>query len=77
MRPTEQPTPCYGRAPLFDSVDMSAHIEAKALCDTCPVLAACETNLQDTIRAHRFDYSCGPRGTWAGRLMRPNKKAKS
>lgn len=63
------PTPCHGRATLFEATTIAAHEEARALCATCPVLAACEATLRDTMRAHGYGPHYGPRGTWAGRLV--------
>lgn len=61
----DTPTPCYGKWDLFDSTDPADHREAKALCDTCPTLAACQKLLDDLLRSH--NSVAGPEGTWAGR----------
>lgn len=67
-------TPCFEKSALFDSESLDLHAEAKALCNTCPALAACRLNLRDTIAAHGYDASVGPRGTWAGKLYAPKQK---
>lgn len=59
--------PCSGRWELFDSVHAADHMEARALCATCPVIDACRqlaANVASTAQP-----KCGPQGTWAGQLL--------
>lgn len=70
-------TPCFQKSALFDSEAPDLHAEAKALCDTCPQIAACKANLKATIEAFGYDHSTGPRGTWAGKLLAPKQKARA
>lgn len=58
---------------LFASTAEGDHMEARALCDTCPALLACATALS----AARADATpgYGPEGTWAGRLVRAKECA--
>lgn len=58
-------TPCLGKSALFDAVDFESHAQAKALCMTCPVIAACSANLAKVL-AEAVPFG-GPEGTWAGR----------
>ena len=59
--------PCVGKWELFDSTNPSDHAEAKALCDTCPTLNWCATELEKVRRAAYPEF--GPEGTWAGQLV--------
>lgn len=58
---------CEGQHKLFDSVHPAAHAEAKAICATCPVIAACREHRRAVQEAAYSSY--GPRGTWAGELF--------
>lgn len=62
---------CLGHADLFESEELVKHMEAKAICDACPVMAACQKNLEDTIREYGYGPHVGPRGTWAGKFYAP------
>lgn len=62
---------CIGRSALFDSTDLDDHAEAKALCDTCPVVVACERRLADFLATGKHR----PEGTWAGRLFAAPRNA--
>lgn len=42
--------PCVGKSVLFDSVTRLDHEAAKALCGTCPLLAACAENVPADAR---------------------------
>ena len=61
MKHDETRPPCAGRPLLFESVAGVDHIQAKAICATCPMsmLAACQ-RLADEQTYHD--------GTWAGQL---------
>lgn len=61
--------PCAGKWWLFDSTDITDHKDAAALCDACPMFDACERLLAEEL-THKYSGG-GPRGTWAGRLIRP------
>ncbi len=63
----DAPTPCFGESALFDSTHPGDHALAKALCDTCPALAACKDHLRATRQAAH--PGAGPEGTWAGHLL--------
>lgn len=67
--PADTPVPCAGEWRIFDSMDLYDHIEAKALCDTCPVLRECATLLADVKREGGILGQ--PEGTWAGKLHEP------
>lgn len=58
--------PCAGKWFLFDSIDINDHKEAAAICDTCPMVKACEQRRLDDIA-----NGGQPVGTWAGTLTRP------
>jgi hypothetical protein len=58
---------------LFDSTDTKDHAEAAAICATCPMLTACRKLLDATAQEYGYDYSFGPRGTWAGKYLAPPK----
>lgn len=62
---TNTPPPCAGKHELFDSREKEDHLEAKKLCDTCPVFAACWDNLQ-AVRNAPAQFGGSPEGTWAG-----------
>jgi hypothetical protein len=62
---------CANNPELFESEDLAEHMEAKKVCDACPLIAACQKNLENTIRIWGYDRNCGPRGTWAGTLYSP------
>lgn len=64
--PADSKPPCAGRHELFDSVELEVHFEARALCQTCPVLDACEQQRREVASTAYSTY--GPRGTWAGKL---------
>lgn len=64
--PFDDPTPCHGRSSLFDSRHVADHREARKLCATCPVIAACRTNLAAVLAAPKH-LGGSPEGTWAGR----------
>ena len=49
--------PCAGKSALFDSIHAGDHLEARALCDTCPVVEWCASQ--------RGRYG---EGTWGGKL---------
>lgn len=55
-------TPCAGLHELFDSTEPVDHMQAKAICKTCPVIDWCRTQVPPSTRF--------PAGTWAGRLYR-------
>lgn len=57
---------CEGMTVLFDSTDWRDHIEAKAVCDTCPSILACARLLIDVRRG--CSNGGMPQGTWAGQL---------
>ena len=59
--------PCNGQSVIFDSTDVRDHAIARAICATCPMLAACRKRLEDVKADSLADY--GPRGTWAGELF--------
>lgn len=62
--------PCTGLHDLFDSNQPADHLEARAICRTCPIRLACHDRLQQALRDTPHggkDY--GPQGTWAGRLV--------
>lgn len=61
--------PCAGRSDIFDSTRPSDHLEAVALCHTCPIIDACRALLDDTRREWGYDENNGPRGTWAGEFL--------
>lgn len=68
--------PCAGLWRLFDSTDDADHERAAALCATCPMIDACRERRDLAARkvagrGHPMFY--GPRGTWAGELVRHNK----
>lgn len=58
--------PCAGKWLLFDSVDIRDHREAAAICETCPMVDACEQ-----VRLDDIANGGQPVGTWAGTLTRP------
>ena len=55
---------CIGLHDLFDAVSIPAHQEARAICDTCPVIAACREHYLKVRKA--AGASGAPEGTWAG-----------
>ena len=61
--------PCYGKSALFDSPSPIAHVQAAAICATCPMLAAC-TRLRDDVLSDNALRS-EAEGTWAGKLLDP------
>lgn len=63
------PPPCTRYSPaLFDSTDADDHLHARAVCATCPMVAAC---LDRALAiATEQSYWRGPDGTWAGLLWR-------
>ena len=63
--------PCAGKWELFDSTDLPDHVQARRLCATCPMIAACEQRLEDA-QAQQTYHGCGPQGTWAGKLLSPH-----
>ena len=69
------PPPCSGRWDLFDSTDLRDHLVARALCATCPLIAACHQRLQQARDLHTGGGPEGPEGTWAGRLVGARKNA--
>lgn len=60
--------PCAGKWELFDSVDLAAHLEAKALCEACPVLDWCVAQLRRAFENVEYQ-GYGPQGTWAGQYV--------
>lgn len=66
--PDENPAACAGQSALFDSRLREDHQQARALCDTCPVFAACWDHLQAVKRAPKH-LGGSPEGTWAGQLF--------
>jgi hypothetical protein len=58
---------CAGQYELFDSRRFADHIEARKLCDVCPIFTACWDNLQAVKRAPS-QLGGSPEGTWAGQL---------
>jgi hypothetical protein len=60
--------PCVGKHELFDSRDPEDHVEAKRLCDTCPILSSCLELLED-VRKAPSHLGGSPEGTWAGQLI--------
>jgi len=73
--------PCHGQHALFDSVVWEHHLQAKALCDACPLIDACRRLLADVQASNSAGRAGGPRGTWAGQLLgaapgRPRIKVK-
>lgn len=69
--PIAQPTaatPCAADPALFDSVDVIDHQNARRLCETCPALDWCMTQLAQAA-ASTLTFGHGPRGTWAGTLV--------
>jgi hypothetical protein len=68
---TNTPPPCAGMSWLFDSTDARSHAEARAICSTCPVIAACRDLLRETQRTQLIaGPNGGPEGTWAGVLFK-------
>ena len=61
--------PCAGKWALFDSTDLIDHIEARAICQECPIRLQCADELKSTRRAAMADKTYGPAGTWAGELV--------
>lgn len=57
--------PCAGMADLFENV--ARHADAKAICDTCPLIEPC-AQLRDLNQAQARP-GCGYVGTWAGELL--------
>lgn len=70
---SDDQTPCYGRSDLFDATDLASHRRARAICASCPVLAACRKNLKQA-KADQIIAGYGPEGTWAGLLLKPQGK---
>lgn len=68
----EKRAACEGRYLLFEAVDRAAHLEARELCATCPILDDCKLRLADERKQLR---SC-PEGTWAGLLFIDGKRKK-
>lgn len=66
------PPPCAGLHELFDSIDLVDHREARNICDTCPLIAACRAELEATRAAAKPGRDYGPQGTWAGELIGSN-----
>jgi hypothetical protein len=64
---TDRPPPCSGRWQLFDSMALTDHLEARALCLTCADFVPCLRLLADVQR--HAPAGGGPEGTWAGRLV--------
>lgn len=71
---------CVGHHDLFDSVLPFDHWEAREICKSCPVIAACEDRLEHA-RMAAMRGGDGPQGTWAGRLItwndRPSRKVRT
>lgn len=61
--------PCIGQHRLFDSIHAADHAEAKAICDTCPVIDWCREQLEAAREAAASSTGGGPVGTWAGELV--------
>lgn len=55
--PADAQVACMDKFDLFTSTNPRAHTEAKTICATCPVFAACAKN-----RPAPDDFD----GTWAG-----------
>jgi hypothetical protein len=51
---------CVGLSALFESTHLADHYRARALCDVCPAIAWCKTQVPPSNQL--------PVGTWAGRL---------
>ena len=63
--------PCAGKWELFDSNHPREHHQARTLCASCPVVAACLAQLEMARAASHVPNTYGPSGTWAGRLIGP------
>jgi hypothetical protein len=70
--PARPLAPCYGRWTLFDSTDQADHREAKALCESCSIIASCISRLSELQRTSG-SYA-QPEGTWAGQLLTPDSQ---
>lgn len=57
---------CLGKYELFDSEDVADHRMARALCERCPVLDWCRSELEKARANTLYPPKWGPRGTWAG-----------
>lgn len=76
VRPDEATLPpCASCPPLFESTDLYDHMQAKKICDACPMIEACADLLADVKLAYGYGYQYGPRGTWAGQLLAPKQPA--
>lgn len=68
---------CLGRPELFDSTRWTDHVQARAICATCPVIEACRRRLA-FAQDQALRSVDGPTGTWAGKLYgahgRPRKE---
>jgi hypothetical protein len=60
--------PC-GKHVLFDSTHPACHVEARALCLECPMLALCRDRLDAARKDALSGKDYGPQGTWAGQLV--------
>lgn len=68
------PPPCAGRWELFDSTDLADHLQAAAICQTCPLIVDCRKELEAAKRDAYVPIKYGPAGTWAGRLVGPKHR---
>ena len=57
--------PCADNPALFESDQLVDHYEAKAICETCPLIEWCEEQLRAAMAA-KYEPGYGPQGTWAG-----------
>jgi len=68
---------CVGKVKLFDSTDPIDHMQARAICEACPILNDCRQRLHDAKAEWGYSIHFGPRGTWAGTLCAPKEKSRS
>lgn len=66
--------PCVGHHELFDSTHWLDHRRAKAMCDNCPLVAACQQRLEDAFNL--AEYGGKPEGTWAGQLIGAHRNSR-
>jgi hypothetical protein len=75
---TDLPTPCVANPELWESVDPADHRTARGAClNECTRLAWCAEVCKQTQRDYGYGPQVGPRGTWAGRLLDPDRAKKT
>lgn len=69
---------CTGLSDLFDATDPRSHANARIICSTCPVIAACRGSLLEARREQLVvGAKYGPEGTWAGILLSAKTRKKA